>query len=136
MDGTKTMILEGSGLSTIVEAFPGASLNEGLSIPENPELVGDALVGALADGLATHMGLALKNPFLQSITYNSTNFVMLEIAQYVFDGLGGFSGGNTLGFSIAQLKVGYIILRKLPRLKSKITKGQTHEGCPKNYSKI
>ena len=136
MEGTKTKILEASGLSAIVEAFPGASQSEGLSIRENTEFDNDVLVSGLADGVATHMGLALQNPFLQSITYNSTKFVMLEIAEYVFDGLGGFSGGNTLGFSIAQLKVGYIILQKLPRLISKITKWQTHEGCPKNYSKI
>ena len=65
----------------------------------------DSLVAGLADGLSSHLALQINNPFLQALTYNTTSYLILEFSQVIFDGLGGFTGGNTLGFSIAQLKV-------------------------------
>ena len=64
-----------------------------------------AAVENLTDGVATHLSLVSQNSLAQAIVYNATSYAMLEVAQCIFDSFGGFTGGNTLGFSIAQLKV-------------------------------
>ena len=105
-DGATAKALEASGLAGLTEALPGVSEKtcEGsLLVQEN--LSPDPLVAGLADGLSAHLALQIRNPFLQAFTYNSTSYLMLEFSQFVFDGLSGFTAGNTLGFSIAQLKV-------------------------------
>ena len=106
MEGPKTEALEASGLSEIVKALPGvAEKNADGSLTVQDGFSGDAVVSGLADGMATHMGLQFQNPFLQAITYHGSSFVFLEVSELVFDGLSGFTGGGTIGFSIAQLKV-------------------------------
>lgn len=96
MDGLKTKALVASGLSVADK--------DGSYVTEQSGFSGDAIVSGLTDGLSKHFALQLENPFLQTVAYNSTKYLFLEVAQYMFDGLGGFTAGNTLGFSIAQLK--------------------------------
>ena len=67
-------------------------------------------VDSMADSIATRIALnTSSNETAQAIAYNTvhyaTSYAMLEIAQFLFDTAGGLAGGNTLGFSIAQLKV-------------------------------
>ena len=68
-------------------------------------IIGDPVVSGLTNGLSTCLALEIKNPFLQSLAYNTSQYILLEAAQLIFDGLGGVTSGNTVGFSIAQLKV-------------------------------
>ena len=105
--GGKTAVLEATGLSGIADALPGSG-------DYGSAVVGDAISGNLADGLATHLALKTNNTFLQSLLYSGSSYLMLELAQVFFDGLGGFTAGNTLGFSIAQLKVENLILGSKP----------------------
>eukprot|EP00092_Neocalanus_flemingeri_P078957 GFUD01098315.1.p1 GENE.GFUD01098315.1~~GFUD01098315.1.p1 ORF type:complete len:259 (+),score=52.55 GFUD01098315.1:30-779(+) len=105
-EGSKTeaLTLEASGLSGIADALPGAKEIEGSIVTEHAGFSGDTFLGGFADGVASHLGLQLGNPFLQSLAYNGTKYLMLEVSQYMFDSLGGFTTGSTMGFSIAQLK--------------------------------
>ena len=94
--------VEETGLSGIMDAFPGCGHDYGSSLFD----FAIDKVDNLVDGMARHLGVnATKNEIGQLIVYHTTNFIMLEVAQFFFDGVGGFTGGNTLGFSIAQLKV-------------------------------
>ena len=104
--GTKTTVLEASGISGIVEALPGVSENASgglLEVQDN--FRGDAVVSGMAEELSSHLAFKLHNPFLQAFAFNTSLYLMLELSQFLFDGLSGFTSGNTLGFSIAQLKV-------------------------------
>ena len=104
--GTNTKVLEASGISGIVEALPGVSekASDG-SLEVQDNCSGDAVVSGLAEELSSHLASKLPNPFLQAFAFNTSMYLMLELSQFLFDGLSGFTSGNTLGFSIAQLKV-------------------------------
>ena len=106
-DGGKTAVLEASGLSWIADSLPGSGLEDGTAVVG---FSGDALSGNLSDGIGTHLALKSSNPFLQNLVYSGSRYMMLELSQYLFDGFSGFTAGNTLGFSIAQLKVDNLIL--------------------------
>ena len=90
-----------------MDAFPVASNDE--ESTASAFSVDDG-VNSIAHGFATHIGLNItSNETAQAIVYNTvhyaTSYAMLEIAQFFFESAGGLAGGNTLGFSIAQLKV-------------------------------
>ena len=88
------------------ESLPGTSekaCDGSLTVQES--FSGDGVISGLADGLSSHLAFQIGNPFMQALAYNTSKYIMLETAQVIFDGLGGFTTGNTLGFSIAQLKV-------------------------------
>ena len=96
-------ILEATGLAGIADALHGATDDKEVTVAG---FSGDAAMGNLADGLATHFGLNVsQNTFVQNAVYTGTKYVILEAAEYCFDGLGGFTSGSSVGFSIAQLKV-------------------------------
>ena len=99
----RTEYVEATGLPGIIDALPGVGNDDGSAVSA---FDGAAVVDNFADGVATYLGLkATKNTVGQAIIYSATNYMMLEVAQCIFDSVGGFTGGNTLGFSIAQLKV-------------------------------
>ena len=97
------------GFSVIAGALPEVTENNpdgSLTAQEGSS--GDAIVSRLSEGMATHLALQFRNPFNQTFAFTNSQSLMLEVSQYTFDGLSGFTAGNTPGFSIAQIKaIGY-----------------------------
>ena len=66
----------------------------------------DVILGNGAEGIGVALAMNIPNPFLQALAFSTSQYIMLQVSQVVFEGVSGVTVGNASALALAQIKVG------------------------------